>query len=154
MKKIILIIMAVILTGCASLPQHKGVIPLDVSPTYNQSAKQGDENLAEIICAEGERQYYFLGTSKPSLSLMFTDEGFKFFNDYKSSWKLAPGKRNFTLHWSFDDRYADFKVSQFEFKANEKYLAKYSVQNRQIKVWIETEDGTVVFGKRPNEGEF
>jgi WD40 repeat protein len=154
MKKISLILISLMMTACASYPQHWGSIPEDARHTYNKPSKPTDENLAEIICAEGEREYYFIGTSKPKLMLRFTDEGSSFFKSYRNAWKVAPKERNFNLHWSFKGSYADFSVRDFKFEPNEKYYAKYSANQNKIKVWIETQSGDVVFGKKPTEGQF
>lgn len=154
MKKITLVLISIFLTSCASYPQHWGDIPSEPSFVYNQGAQNHNEELAEIICAEGEREYYFIGTSKPSLGLRFTDEGFSFVKSYKSAWKLAAGERSFTLRWSFSGKYADFKVHKFNFEPGVQYLAKYSAKQGQVKVWIETADGKVVYGKKPTEGQF
>lgn len=154
MKNIIVILLAIIVASCASYPQHWGEIPEDIEPVYNSPAKSGDDNLAQIICAEGDREYYFLGTSKPTLGLRFTDEGFSLFKSYKSAWKVLPKERDFTLRWSFSDKYAEFKVRNFKFEPKAKYYAKYSAKKGQVKVWIETESGKVVYGKKPIEGQF
>ena len=140
--------------SCASYPQHFGVIPEDITPVYNKPATSKDENLAQITCAEGEREYYFLGTSKPALRLRFTDQGSSFVKSYKGAWKVVPAERNFVLRWSFRNKYADFFVRDFKFEPNTHYYAKYSAKDRQIKVWIETEAGDVVFGRRPADGQY
>lgn len=154
MKYITVILLSIMMASCASYPQHWGEIPEDISPVYNSPATPEHSNLAQITCAEGDREYYFLGTSKPSLGLRFTDEGFSFIKSFKPAWKVLPKERSFTLRWSFSDKYAEFKVRKFKFEPNTKYYAKYSAKQGQVKVWIEKEDGKVVYGKKPIEGQF
>ena len=146
--------LVLLINGCASFTQHWGEIPEDINSKYAPGTDVQDTKLAEIICASGERQYYFIGTSKPSLKLQFDDEGFKLFKMSYDAVKLKPARRSFTLHWSFLDRYAIFKVKNFEFKENTRYFAKYSAKRDVVKVWIEQEDGKVVYGKKPEQGQF
>jgi len=156
MKHISVILLSIIMASCASYPQHWGQIPSDVGFSYAKHAKKGADDLAQIICAEGEREYYFLGTNKPQLGLRFTDQGFSLFKNHKPAWKVAPSKRSFTMRWSFTNKHADFPVHNFVFEPGAKYFAKYSANPNQgqIKVWIEKEDGKVVYGKKPIEGQF
>lgn len=152
--KNLFLVMSFFLASCASLPQHVGSIPEDVSSSYYQDASEQDTDLAEITCASGERQYYFLGTSKPQMVLKFDDGRFSIFKRSYESVKLKPMKADFSLIWSFNDKFANLKVKDFEFKKNTKYFAMYSTNGGRIAVWIETEAGEVVYGKKPAEGRF
>ncbi len=143
-----------LLFSCGILPQHWGEIPNNIkSENYGELSNE-DTDASEIICAQGERQYYFIGTSRPGLELQFDDEGFQFFNSSYEAVRLKPGKRNFTLRFSYRYIYANFKVKNFQFEPNTKYFAKYSIGGNKVKVWIEKENGSVVYGKKPTEGQF
>lgn len=157
MKKIIILIFMSILSGCANLSQHTGNIDQDiVVKKYESGISESDkQNTAELICAKGDRQVYILGTDRPKLSVQFTDNDRSFFNPYYSTVKLRSGKRSFRLHFSFSETYANFEVKDLEFEPNKRYYAYYSVSNnRLIKVWIEDSKGNIIFGKRPEEGQF
>lgn len=153
MKRLVVMLMTVLVTSCASYPQHWGDIPKDIEADYHPQSIENLDGLSEIICAEGEREYYFLGTSKPSLQITF-DKSSNLFTKYYEAVKIYPHERSFTLKWSFSDKFAKFKVSKFKFEPDTRYYAKYSAKEDQIKVWIEKENGEVVYGKRPVEGQF
>lgn len=149
------IILAV--TGCGRMPQHVGTIPENITP--DEDISYHDEfdkyTYSEITCAEGERQVYFIGWDTPSLTLLFNDKGkLSIFQPSYQSVKLAPGKRDFVLHFNYRTLNADIKVKQFDFEPKTKYFARYSTDGRRIKVWIEKEDGTIVYGTKPEEGTF
>lgn len=152
MKKLIVLPLFLVLFGCASLPQHWGEFSDNTKSKYDSGVSKLDESLAEIICASGKMN---LSLSKPMLKLTFDDtKGLDLFKKSYTSVKLKPATRDFTLRWSYKNQYAEFKAKNFEFKANTKYFANYSVRKGVVKVWIEHEDGTVVYGKKPEEGQF
>jgi len=162
MKKTIYgaILIAIILsfTGCGSMPQHIGSIPKDITPEKHESFTD-KSNYSEISCAEGETQIYyvfpiFVGWSTPTLKLRFDDEGFSLFPSKYQAVNIAPAKRDFTLRFTYRNTYANFEIRQFNFEKNTKYFAKYSTFNNKIKIWIEKENGTVVYGTKPKEGSY
>jgi hypothetical protein len=154
----ILIVITLSFTGCGNMPQHIGTIPKNVSSEKNKSLVD-KTNYSEIICAKGERQVYYvfpilIGWSTPELTLKFDDEGFSFFSTKYNAVKLAPAKRDFTLRFQYRDTFANFEIKQFDFEKDTKYFAKYSTFSNRIRVWIEKEDGTVVYGTKPKEGSY
>lgn len=155
MKLLGVILLFSLLTGCGSLHQHVGTVPKDIDvEEYSKIDLQKDE-FSTIICAEGDRRYYFIGTSKPNLSLTFTDEGFNFFKSSYDAVRLNSGKRNFKLTFDYKDQYAIFNVNGFVFEPSTTYYAKYSINTyKSVKVWIEKANGEVVYGQKPTEGQF
>jgi hypothetical protein len=154
MKILGVTLLLLLLTGCGTLHQHMGKVPEGINiRDYSEIDLQKDE-FSTLICAEGDRRYYFLGTSKPNLSLTFTDEEFKFFNSSYDAVRLNSGKRSFKLKFDYKDQFAVFNVNGFVFEPNTTYYAKYSVNtSKTVKVWIEKSNGEVVYGKKPAEGQ-
>ena len=157
MKKIIygviIFVITISFTGCGSVPQHIGTIPKNITPEKHKTFTD-KSNYSEISCAQGETQIYFLGWSTPTLKLRFDDEGFSFFPPKYKSVKIAPSKRDFTLTFRYRNTFAHFEIKQFNFEKNTKYFAKYSTFSNRIKIWIEKEDKTIVYGTKPKEGAY
>lgn len=155
MKFLGVILLFSFLTGCGSLHQHVGKIPESINVEDYSNIDLQKNEFSTIICAEGDRRYYFLGTSKPSLSLTFKDEGFKLFKSSYDAVRLNSEKRSFELRFDYKDQFAVFSVNNFDFKPGVTYYAKYSISTYQsVKIWIEKSDGEVVYGKKPEDGQF
>jgi hypothetical protein len=150
MKLISILAMSVFLFGCSSLPHHMGEVPNDLEVEVHGNIDEANGEYSELYCSEGERQYFFLGTSKPNLTVSLDNSIFA--SSYDAV-RFRSGHRNINLRFEFSNLFANFKVRNFNFEPGVKYYAKYSVGSyERIKVWIEKSDGTVVYGKKPDEG--
>lgn len=155
MRYLLVLFFVFLLQGCGSMPQHHGQIPSDYSLEENKNVNPGDfSQAAELICASGETQFYFIGYSKPQLSVSFSDQGFSFFGNNYTAVKLNPGVRSMRFTFRYRDSFANFNVNNFKFEPNTKYYAKYSTVGRGVRMWIEKEDGEVVYGRRTEDGQF
>lgn len=155
MRYVVVLSLILFLQGCGSLPHHTGQIPSDYNMQDNNRVNGGDlSEAAELITASGERQYYILGSSRPSLTVSFRDQGFSIFGNSYSAVRVNPGKRDLRFTFQYRDSSAIFDVDNFDFEPHTRYYAKYSTFNRSVRMWIEKDDGTVVYGVRPEEGQF
>ena len=142
--------MSILLFGCSSLPQHMGEVPSDLEVEVHGNIDEASGNYSELYCSEGERQYFFLGTSKPNITVTLDSS---FFATSYEAVRFRSGHRNINLRFEFSNQFANFKVKNFNFEPGVKYYAKYSVGSyKRIRIWLEKSDGTVVYGKKPEEG--
>lgn len=153
--RLLAVALMLVLIGCGSLPQHIGQVDPDLSVDTDESAEGlALDETSEIFCASGDRQYYFIGTSKPQLSLEFTDTTYSVFRSKYEAVRVKPVERSFRIHFNYKDRFAKFDVKKFKFEPKEKYYVYYSTYASRIKIWIEKSSGEVVYGQKPKDGSY
>ncbi|MCP3921670.1 MAG: hypothetical protein GY714_03700 [Desulfobacterales bacterium] len=150
-KIVSVLFISLLIVSCGSLKEHHGFIPKNIDIQEHNYLKGYDKkDFAEIICAKGGTQFYFIGWATPELKIKFDDEG-KSESAFYESMRLIPEVRDFTLKFTYRRQHASYKIDGFTFEPNTKYFAKYETSHGRVKVWIEKKDGSVVYGSKPQE---
>ncbi len=156
MRKIITILCFVILlSGCATTVRY-GHAPNDYSPDVveleNIDTKK--TGYAVVVGAEGDRQWGFLITAKPRITIRLDkprNAFISFFSDGLSeSIKVPAGTHDLVIHYEELSVGMTIQAKQVRLLADRTYLVNYREANRYITIWIEdTKTGEVVYGKKP-----
>ncbi|MDD3817250.1 MAG: hypothetical protein PHI89_04100 [Thiovulaceae bacterium] len=160
---ILIALITVLSTGCSTNTHYISQVPKDVSFKNDESVENyRSKDFATITCSEGETEragLFGIGWSTPTLRLTFENNpipnsSLDMFNTFYEAVRVAPGTRNFRLKYEFRGMYSNINVRNFKFEPDTNYFAYFSRSGNIISVWIEKEDGSIVFGKKPGEGRF